>query len=37
VLALTSRSQTGAKGATFTRKVVVQTPPKSKKKPKKKH
>ena len=37
VLALTSQSPTGAKGATFTRKVVVQTPPKPKKRPKKKH
>jgi hypothetical protein len=36
VLSLTSRSPSGAKGATFTRKVVVQTPPKPKKKPKKK-
>lgn len=32
VLSLTSHSPTGAKGATFTRKVVVQTPPKPKKK-----
>jgi len=32
VLALTSQSPTGAKGATFTRHVVVQTPPKPKKK-----
>ena len=37
VLSLTSRSPTGAKGATFTRKVVVEAPPKPKKKPKKKH
>ena len=38
VLSLTSQSPTGAKGATFTRKVVVKTPPKPKKKrPKKKH
>lgn len=37
VLSLTSQSPTGAKGATFTRKVVVQAPPKPKKKPKKKH
>jgi hypothetical protein len=37
VLLLTSQSPSGAKGATFTRKVVVQTPPKPKKKPKKKH
>ncbi|MFL6030210.1 MAG: hypothetical protein ACJ74D_09300 [Gaiellaceae bacterium] len=38
LLLLTSQSPTGAKGATFTRKVVVQTPPKPKrKKPKKKH
>jgi len=35
VLSLTSQSPTGAKGATFTRKVVVQTPPKPKKKQKK--
>jgi hypothetical protein len=32
VLALTSQSPTGAKGATFTRHVVVQAPPKPKKK-----
>jgi hypothetical protein len=37
VLSLTSQSPSGAKGATFTRKVVVQAPPKPKKKPKKKH
>ena len=37
VLSLTSHSPSGAKGATFTRKVVVQTPPKPKKKQKKKH
>ena len=40
VLSLTSQSPTGAKGATVTRKVVVQTPPKpkpKKKKPTKKH
>jgi hypothetical protein len=36
VLQLTSMSPSGAKGATFTRHVVVQTP-KPKKKPKKKH
>lgn len=35
LLQLTSVSTTGAKGASFTRRVVVQTPPK--KKPKKKH
>jgi hypothetical protein len=41
VLQLTSESPSGAKGATFTRRVVVQTPPKPKPKkkntPKKKH
>jgi hypothetical protein len=38
VLSLTSQSPSGAKGATFTRKVVVQAPPKpKKKKPQKKH
>jgi hypothetical protein len=37
VLSLTSQSPSGTKGTTFTRKVVVQTPPKPKKKPKKKH
>jgi len=39
VLQLTSQSPSGAKGATFTRQVVVQTPPKPKKKKtaKKKH
>src|SRR3954454_2512341 len=39
VLQLTSESPSGAKGATFTRRVVVQTPPKPKKKKpaKKKH
>jgi hypothetical protein len=38
VLQLTSESPTGTKGATFTRRVVVQTPPKTKKKTtKKKH
>jgi len=37
VLSLTSQSPTGAKGATVTRRVVVQTPPKPKKKAKKKH
>lgn len=39
VLQLTSESPSGAKGATFTRRVVVQTPPKHKKKrtTKKKH
>jgi hypothetical protein len=37
VLQLTSESPSGTKGATFTRRVVVQTPPKPKKKPKKKH
>lgn len=38
VLSLTSQSPSGAKGATFTRRVVVQTPPKPKKKQtKKKH
>jgi hypothetical protein len=37
VLQLTSQSPTGAKGATFTRHVVVQTPPKPKKKAAKKH
>jgi hypothetical protein len=36
MLQLTSESPSGAKGATFTRHVVVQTP-KPKKKPKKKH
>jgi hypothetical protein len=35
VLSLTSQSPSGTKGATFTRRVVVQTPPK--KKPAKKH
>jgi hypothetical protein len=38
LLQLTSESPSGAKGATFTRRVVVQTPPKPKKKTaKKKH
>jgi len=39
VLQLTSESPSGAKGATFTRRVVMQTPPKPKKKKpaKKKH
>jgi hypothetical protein len=37
VLSLTSQSPSGVKGTTFTRKVVVQKPPKPKKKPKKKH
>jgi hypothetical protein len=41
VLQLTSESPSGAKGATVTRRVVVQTPPKpkpkKKKAPKKKH
>jgi hypothetical protein len=38
VLQLTSESPSGTKGATFTRRVVVQTPPKPKKKTtKKKH
>ncbi len=38
VLQLTSKSPSGTEGATFTRRVVVQTPPKPKKKPaKKKH
>lgn len=35
ILQLTSQSPSGAKGATFTRHVVVQTPPKPKKKSKK--
>jgi hypothetical protein len=38
VLQLTSESPSGTKGSTFTRRVVVQTPPKPKKKAtKKKH
>jgi hypothetical protein len=37
ILSLTSQSPSGAKGATFTRKVVVQAAPKPKKKAKKKH
>jgi len=38
LLVLTSQSPIGAKGATFTRHVLVQAPPKpTKKKPKKKH
>jgi hypothetical protein len=38
VLQLTSQSPSGTKGSTFTRRVVIQTPPKPKKKTaKKKH
>jgi hypothetical protein len=37
VLSLTSQSPSGTKGATFTRRVVVQVPPKPKKKATKKH
>jgi hypothetical protein len=37
VLSLTSQSPSGTKGTTFTRRVVVQVPPKPKKKATKKH